>query len=126
MISQILKYQFYLISLVSSEWAEWDSSKYCDYNAEVVGCATLTWSETYLEECLEYCHNIDISSLKPAGKTQCCDSEYWADGSANCVLYDTALQMPNEYENDGSGDEFASFTFQSCEYNGEFENSSCS
>ena len=116
---------FFMTSLARANWGEWSDSAYCDFNAEVVACAELDYSEDFLERCLQYCHEADLSSDKPAGRPQCCDSEHWADGSSNCVLYDTSILVPNEYEDDGSGDQFNSFTFDSCSYTGYYADSSC-
>ena len=110
-----------LATTASATWGTWDSANYCDFGQEEIDSVSFTADEAFMggigrEACAQLCVTMDQSALHiPYGTDECCDYEGWSDGSVDCTLYMGDDVMTNTAQ--GYGDDYASMTFESGDYN---------
>ena len=116
--------KFAVIALVASTtsaaWGTWNSTAYCDYNNDVIDEKSVDRFSLFSKaECASFCQEADLSATHiPYGTHECCDYEYWSDGSTDCTLYMGNETLPNYFNSPDSNDRFQSMTFNSGDYNG--------
>ena len=111
-------------STAAATWGEWDSANYCDFNATMVDIKLIEADVKSFstEECAYFCETADqtVGTIE-YGTELCCDYQSWADGTFDCVLYETGVVITNDFVGDESGDLFESMLFASGDYNSTME-----